>query len=109
MSFPSSIGDLQSLPGYHALFHVESVWRKRHMFSSRLQLSPTGLIRANGLTTQMEDELSRRSPGFGVMAITGPSIKYWIRFHIEMSPTDFRSEVVSMDDSTEESVMASLS
>ncbi|MEP3481793.1 MAG: hypothetical protein ABJZ55_21300 [Fuerstiella sp.] len=33
---PMSFGDLQLLPGYHALFNREPAWRKRHMFSSRL-------------------------------------------------------------------------
>ncbi|MEM9643853.1 MAG: helix-turn-helix domain-containing protein [Planctomycetota bacterium] len=67
---PMSFGDLHSLPGYHALFTLEPAWRKRHMFSSRLQLSPVELIEAIRLTNVMEEELKTRGAGFGVMATT---------------------------------------
>lgn len=67
---PMSFGDLQSLPGYHALFNLEPAWRKRHMFNSRLQLSPAALVEATRLVQIMEDELTRRSTGFEVMATT---------------------------------------
>ncbi len=67
---PMSMSDLQSLPGYHALFTLEPAWRKRHKFNSRLQLSPAELVEAIGLVDQLEQELSDRDPGFGVMATT---------------------------------------
>lgn len=67
---PMSLGDLQSLPGYHALFTLEPAWRKRHMFNSRLQLSPGGLVEATRMILLLEDELSARSTGFEVMATT---------------------------------------
>ena len=67
---PMSFRDLNSLPGYHALFTLEPAWRKRHMFSSKLQLSPVELVEAMRFIDQLEHELSERGPGFGVMATT---------------------------------------
>lgn len=67
---PMSLSDLQSLPGYHALFTLEPAWRKRHGFNSRLQLSPPELVQAVSLVDQLAQELSDRGPGFGVMATT---------------------------------------
>ncbi len=43
---PMSFSDLQSLPGFHALFTLEPALQKRHMFSSRLQLSAVELVQA---------------------------------------------------------------
>lgn len=65
---PLSIGDLQSLPGYHALFTLEPAWRKRHRFTSRLQLSPAEMVEALELVDDLDDELNGRTAGFGVMA-----------------------------------------
>ncbi|SMP43942.1 AraC family transcriptional regulator, L-rhamnose operon transcriptional activator RhaR [Neorhodopirellula lusitana] len=67
---PMSFSDLLSLPGYHTLFTLEPAWRKRHMFSSRLQLSPAELADAIRLVDQLGKELDERGPGFGVMATT---------------------------------------
>lgn len=67
---PMAFSDLHSLPGYHALFTLEPAWRKRHMFSSRLQLPPAELLEAIRLVDQLESELCDRGPGFGVMATT---------------------------------------
>ena len=67
---PMSFSDLNSLPGYHALFMLEPAWRKRHMFNSRLQLSPVELVEAMRLVDRLEAELSDRKSGFGVMATT---------------------------------------
>jgi len=67
---PMSLSDLQSLPGYHALFTLEPAWRKRHSFNSRLRLSPSELVEAIHLVDQLEKELLDRGPGFGVMATT---------------------------------------
>ncbi|WP_261344854.1 helix-turn-helix domain-containing protein [Rubripirellula obstinata] len=64
------VSDLQSLPGFHALFTLEPAWRKRHQFNSRLQLSPHELVQAIRLVDQLEAELDERSPGFGIMATT---------------------------------------
>ena len=65
---PMSTGDLQSLPGYHALFTLEPAWRKRHQFSSRLRLSPAELVEATLLVDQLDRELEVRGGGFRVMA-----------------------------------------
>ncbi|EMI15946.1 L-rhamnose operon transcriptional activator [Rhodopirellula maiorica SM1] len=67
---PMTLNDLPSLPGYHALFTLEPAWRKRHGFNSRLQLSPPELVHAITLVDQLDQELSTRGSGFGVMATT---------------------------------------
>jgi len=60
--------DLPSLPGYHALFHLEPTWRKRHEFKSRLRLSQKDLSLAVALVERLDDELQRRAAGFGFLA-----------------------------------------
>lgn len=66
--FPMSMADLQSLPGFHALFTLEPAWRKRHQFTSRLQLTPVELVESLRLVDDLECELNERKPGFGAMA-----------------------------------------
>ncbi|MFN3193746.1 MAG: helix-turn-helix domain-containing protein [Aureliella sp.] len=66
---PLAFNDMQSLPGYHALFTLEPAWRKRHHFTSRLQLNPAELAEALRLIEAMESELSGRRPGFGVVTM----------------------------------------
>lgn len=68
VDFPMFIGDLQSLPGYHALFTLEPAWRKRHKFTSHLQLNPVELDETRRLIDDLEMELAARSPGFRTMA-----------------------------------------
>lgn len=68
VEFPMSIGDLRSLPGYHALFTLEPAWRKRHQFTSRLRLNPIEMVEALRLVDELEMELANRTPGFRVMA-----------------------------------------
>ncbi|HYG24918.1 MAG TPA: helix-turn-helix domain-containing protein [Verrucomicrobiae bacterium] len=58
-------GDLPSIPGYHALFTLEPVWRRRGQFTSRLRLSPAELSAVLGFVDQLESELKARLPGFG--------------------------------------------
>lgn len=65
---PLLMGDMQSLAGYHALFTLEPAWRKRHQFTSRLQLNPAEISESLRLIEAMEAELDSRAPGFGVMA-----------------------------------------
>ena len=62
------LGDLASLPGYHALFTLEPQWRRRHQFKSRLHLSPAEVGHVTGLIDQLDAELKARGPGFGFMA-----------------------------------------
>ncbi|MEL6105594.1 MAG: helix-turn-helix domain-containing protein [Planctomycetota bacterium] len=66
---PMNVGDLQSLSGYHALFTLEPAWRKRHQFTSRLQLRPVEIADAIELVDKLDRELTSRRAGFGVMAI----------------------------------------
>lgn len=66
---PMNVGDLQSLSGYHALFTLEPAWRKRHQFTSRLQLGPAEIADTILLVDRLERELTERRAGFGVMAI----------------------------------------
>ena len=66
---PLSIGDLQSLSGYHALFTLEPAWRRRHQFTSRLQLSPAEIAETLQLVDKLDNELTTRDSGFAVMAI----------------------------------------
>lgn len=69
-ALPPDFADLQSLPGYHALFTLEPAWRKRHHFNSRLQLNPAELAEAIEMVERLEAELDSRDAGFGVMATT---------------------------------------
>lgn len=64
-----SLGDLQSLSGYHALFTLEPAWRRRHQFTSRLQLNPAEIGETLRLVDKLDNELTARQPGFEVMAI----------------------------------------
>jgi len=66
---PMSLGDLQSLSGYHTLFTLEPAWRRRHQFTSRLQLSPAELGETLRLIDKLDHELMARQPGFEVMTI----------------------------------------
>ncbi|QDV66047.1 helix-turn-helix domain-containing protein [Crateriforma conspicua] len=66
---PLSLGDLQSLSGYHALFTLEPAWRSRHKFTSRLQLSPAEIVDTMQLVDKLDSELAARRPGFEVVAI----------------------------------------
>lgn len=58
------VHDLQSLPGYLALFTLEPGWRTRHQFKSRLTLSAHHLTRVENYINNLEDELKACVPGF---------------------------------------------
>ncbi len=60
--------DLQALPGYHALFTLESAWRKRNQFRNRIHLSPKDMAVVMGYVDQLESELKSRAPAFGFFA-----------------------------------------
>jgi AraC-like DNA-binding protein len=60
--------DLSSLAGYHALFSLEPVWRRRHNFASRLHLSPKELGVVSAYVDELDEELKQRGPGFAFMA-----------------------------------------
>jgi len=61
------LGDLQRLPGYHALFSLEPAWRRRHDFKSRLRLKPREMAAVIALVDQMDAELRERDAGFGFL------------------------------------------
>ncbi|HLP75291.1 MAG TPA: helix-turn-helix domain-containing protein, partial [Candidatus Paceibacterota bacterium] len=63
------LGDLPSVPGYHALFTLEPAWRKKNQFNSRLRLAPGELAAVLGFVDQLEGELKARTPGFGFQAM----------------------------------------
>jgi len=65
---PMSLGDLESLSGYHALFTLEPASRQRHQFTSRLQLNPAEIGESLRLIDKLDSELAARRPGFQVMA-----------------------------------------
>lgn len=65
---PLELGDLQSLSGYHALFTLEPAWRKRHQFTSRLQLNPAELNETLKYVESLDQELKNRAAGFRTMA-----------------------------------------
>ncbi len=57
--------DLSSLPGYHALFSLEPLWKQQ--FKSRLHLPPKDLAHIVALIDQLDDELEKRQGGFGFL------------------------------------------
>lgn len=68
---PWTMGDLNTVPGYHVLFTLEPAFRERHRFDSRLRLSPLHLAHTIELINQIERELSSKKAGYQMMAITG--------------------------------------
>lgn len=85
--------DLQSLPGYHALFTLEPFWRKRHQFKSRLHLKPHRLGRLMELVEQLDEELRVRPVGFRFLslALFMQIIGYLSRCYADTGNTDSRS------------------
>jgi AraC-like DNA-binding protein len=61
--------DLPTLAGYHALFTLEPVWRRRHQFKSRLHLAPRDLGTVVAIVDRLDAELQTRAPGFGFLAM----------------------------------------
>ena len=64
------LGELQEVPGYHVLFHLEPRFRQAHRFESKLHLDFEQLAQAEQLLTRMREELTRRTPGYRFMART---------------------------------------
>lgn len=62
------IGDLRRLPGYHALFSIEPLLRRKHGFKGRLELATDQLAEAAQLITRLEGELGERPAGYRFMA-----------------------------------------
>ncbi len=61
--------DAGLLAGYHALFLIEPVYRKKGNFNSRLRLSQDQLIRVWALIELLDQELEGGHPGFRLMAM----------------------------------------
>ncbi len=60
--------DIRTLPGFHALFSLEPVFRTLHNFQSRLQLPESDLNRVNVMIRDLTRETEQRDPGYRVMA-----------------------------------------
>jgi len=56
--------DLQHLPGYHALFHLEPIFRREHAFQSRLHLGKEQLRYVYDCIEPMADEYAAGRPGY---------------------------------------------
>lgn len=56
--------DVVLLPGYHALFTLEPLFRQRDKFESRLRLTPDALHQVSELVQRMEVEASNRVAGW---------------------------------------------
>ncbi len=67
---PMDMGDLSTLPGFHALFSFEPNFREQNRLESPLRLSPGELASATRLVEKLENELNSREPGFRTMAIS---------------------------------------
>ena len=85
--------DLQTLPGYHALFTLEPVWRQRHQFQSRLRLPPNRLGALMELVDQLDGELKHRPGGFRFVAtaLFMQIVGYLSRFYADTNRADSRS------------------
>jgi AraC-like DNA-binding protein/quercetin dioxygenase-like cupin family protein len=62
-------GDVASLPGCHALLHLEPRYRKKHAFMSRLRLDIAGLQPVTSILNELAEELSTCRGGYQTMAI----------------------------------------
>lgn len=60
----SNVQDVNKLPGYHALFHLEPRFRGKHDFSSRLHLAPSDLAHALTLCEELARRTTARPPGY---------------------------------------------
>ena len=61
--------DIRALPGYHALFAIEPLYRDRSRFRERLRLSPAQLRHVDRLARRIEREIEKRNPGYAYMGI----------------------------------------
>lgn len=59
--------DVSRLPGYHALFVVEPLYRTRHPMHNLLRLPIATLNPVDDLLTKMIDEQTRKAPGYASM------------------------------------------
>jgi len=64
------MNDLRTMPGYHALFTLEPLYRKEHNFENRLRLEPDQLERVSSLVDEFERESEGREPGYVLMTVS---------------------------------------
>ena len=85
--------DLAQLPGYQALFGMETRWRRRPHFEHRLHLAPRALGPLLALVDQLDEELRNRGPGFRFLGRTVfmQIIGYLCRCYGSSSGADSRS------------------
>lgn len=67
---PLPMDQLRQLPGFSALFLLEPEYRKRHQFSSRLQLDRPALDHVRALGEDMVREAAGNNPGRQVMLLS---------------------------------------
>jgi AraC-like DNA-binding protein len=58
------LADLTAMPGYHALFTLEPLYRRTRSFADRLRLGRAQLARAAALIAEFEREAAAREPGY---------------------------------------------
>ncbi|MHB9023545.1 MAG: helix-turn-helix domain-containing protein [Armatimonadota bacterium] len=63
--------DMASLPGYHALFTLEPLYRARDRFESRLRLAPDELRHVSGTVDRLIREWRGRLPGWRFATMAG--------------------------------------
>ncbi len=64
------MADLKTMPGYHALFTLEPLYRLEHGFETRLRLKRGQLDRVARLIDRLEEELRSGKPGALPMAVS---------------------------------------
>lgn len=62
------LSDLTTLAGYHALFGLDSAWRKHRSFQGRLHLPPRDLDALLVMIDRLDEELRERPPAFAFLA-----------------------------------------
>jgi len=62
------MGDLRRMPGYHVLFSIEPLLRRKHSFKGRLKLATDQLAEAAQLIARLDAELSESPAGYRFMA-----------------------------------------
>lgn len=67
---PLPLHYLRGLPGYHALFILEPIYRQKHQFGSHLSLDSKELSEVMSIILELELELSLKRPGWEAVAVS---------------------------------------
>lgn len=93
---------LADVPGYQALFRVEPSLRQSNRFQHRLHLPPDALAEAAGMIARLENEITRKAPGYRFSAVVHlmTLIDFLSRRYFKTTPADKRplrkmSEILS--------------